>query len=485
MRTLLVLLAFGVLTASSATAQTPCTSDPQCSDGNACNGRETCQQGVCTPGTPPANGTACGDGDPCDGADTCQAGACVTGAIPAEGSPCSDGFACNGLETCRARVCTAGARPADGTSCSDGKPCNGAETCAAGICRSGTSLNCNDDNRCTNDSCDNAAGGCKFVVRPDDTGCSDGESCNGRETCQGGQCTPGEPPPPGALCEDTNTCNGIAFCQDQRCMPGTPLPNGISCADSNVCNGLERCQDGFCTAGSPVVCADTNPCTLDSCNPTTGCQQTPVTNGTSCDDRNVCNGVDTCLGGTCTPGAPPACGALACDASAGCVVDTLITGRKLLLRAGRDGGGVKVKVQTREQIVTSAPPFAGTAADPVLNGGVLRVRSALGGFDERVVLPKQNWEYLREPEENRGFRYRDRARGAAIRSVVVKDGRLTKIVGGGPDLQASLANDPNPVDVLLIIGNQRYCMGFGGETKFDAGKRFSAQNAPAPGACPP
>ena len=50
----------------------------------------------------------------------------------------------------------------------------------------------------------------------------------------------------------------------------------------------------------------------------------------------------------------------------------------------------------------------------------------------------------------------------------MKDGRLTKIIGGGPDLQASLANDPNPVDVSLIIGNQRYCMSFGGDTTFDA-----------------
>jgi hypothetical protein len=167
------------------------------------------------------------------------------------------------------------------------------------------------------------------------------------------------------------------------------------------------------------------------------------------------------------------------------VVDTLISGRKLLLRAGKPGAGLSVKVQTRDQIITSAPPFAGTPADPVLHGGVVRLRSLTGGFDERFELPQQNWDYLRDPEQNRGFRYRNRDRSAAIRSVVVKDGRLTKIAGGGPDLQASLAVDPGPVEVTLILGNQRYCMGFGGNTSWDPERRFVAENAPPPGACPP
>ena len=121
----------------------------------------------------------------------------------------------------------------------------------------------------------------------------------------------------------------------------------------------------------------------------------------------------------------------------------------------------------------------------MLHGGVLRLRSVTGGFDLRFDLPKANWNYLRAPEDDRGYKYRDRSRVASIHAVIVKDGRLTKIIGGGPDLQASLANDPNPVDVSLIIGNQRYCMSFGGATTFDAGRRFLAEDAPAPGACPP
>src|SRR5262249_13587461 len=174
------------------------------------------------------------------------------------------------------------------------------------------------------------------------------------------------------------------------------------------------------------------------------------------DDDTVCNGLETCHGGACTAGTPLACNGLTCDPSAGCVTDKLIAGRKLLLRAGNgSGSGTDVKVQTRGQIFTSTPPTHGTAADPVLHGGVLRLRSVSGGFDLRFDLPKDNWDYLRAPEADRGYQYSDRSRTASIHAVIVKDGRLTKIIGGGPNLQASLANDPNPVDVSLIIGNQR------------------------------
>src|SRR5262249_8980621 len=182
----------------------------------------------------------------------------------------------------------------------------------------------------------------------------------------------------------------------------------------------------------------------------------------------------------------PNCGALACDPSVGCVADHLIAGRKILLRTGAHvGSGTDVKVQTRGQIFTSTPPVQGTDADPVLHGGGLRLRSVAGGFGLRFDLPKENWQYLRAPEDNRGFTYRDRSSAAAVHAVIVKDGRLTKVLGSGPNLQLPLASDPEPVDVTLIIGSERYCMSFGGTPQFDANRRFIAEDAPAPGACPP
>ncbi len=68
---------------------------------------------------------------------------------------------------------------------------------------------------------------------------------------------------------------------------------------------------------------------------------------------------------------------------------------------------------------------------------------------------------------------------------MVKDGALTKIKGNELELPNALASDPDPVEVSLIIGNQRYCMGFGGTVRFDPGRRYLAIDAPAPAACPP
>ena len=42
---------------------------------------------------------------------------------------------------------------------------------------------------------------------------------------------------------------------------------------------------GTCV-GTPINCDDGNPCTTDSCDPVTGCINTP--NSNACDDGNVC-----------------------------------------------------------------------------------------------------------------------------------------------------------------------------------------------------
>ena len=78
----------------------------------------------------------------------------------------------------------------------------------------------------------------------------------------------------------------------------------LDCADQNVCNGAERCQGGVCLPGTPLQCADTSPCTVDSCDPLFGCQHAPVLNGTSCSDGLPCNGAEVCQAGVCQPGTP-------------------------------------------------------------------------------------------------------------------------------------------------------------------------------------
>jgi cysteine-rich repeat protein len=51
-------------------------------------------------------------------------------------------------------------------------------------------------------------------------------------------------------------------------------PNGTSCSDGDVCDGVETCQLGLCTPGVPLVCDDGDPCTVDECMAGSGCDAT-------------------------------------------------------------------------------------------------------------------------------------------------------------------------------------------------------------------
>ncbi|HXJ22657.1 MAG TPA: hypothetical protein VMT03_20740 [Polyangia bacterium] len=143
----------------------------------------------------PGNGSSCPAPDACHTAGMCdpKTGACGQTAV-ADGTPCSDGNACNGLETCQAGVCTPGTPPtcsmadnpctastcdpvdgcktvmvADGTSCP--LP-NATGACSSGICASPT---------CTSGfgDCDgNAANGCERDLTSDIGNCGTcGSSC--------------------------------------------------------------------------------------------------------------------------------------------------------------------------------------------------------------------------------------------------------------------------------------------------------------------
>jgi len=46
----------------------------------------------------------------------------------------------------------------DGVPCLDGDVCNGAEECVVGVCQPMASLNCDDEDACTADSCDEVTG---------------------------------------------------------------------------------------------------------------------------------------------------------------------------------------------------------------------------------------------------------------------------------------------------------------------------------------
>jgi len=101
-----------------------CTTDAQCSDGQFCNGAETCviATGVCQAGTAPN----CADAIACT-TDTCNEATDSCDHTP-NNAACSDGLFCNGTEVCDPTLgCQAGSDPCGGQPCDEATDsCGGA-----------------------------------------------------------------------------------------------------------------------------------------------------------------------------------------------------------------------------------------------------------------------------------------------------------------------------------------------------------------------
>lgn len=181
----------------------PCENDADCNDGQFCNGTETCDvaSAQCQPGTPPdvddgldctfdtcdefndtalhlPNDDMCSDGQFCNGVETCDAVAgCVAGA-PVE---IDDGIACT-QDSCDEDSDTV-VHGLDDAVCDDGLFCNGTESCSTGGCVAGTPAAVDDGVDCTFDTCDEDLDAA--VHLPVDAECDDLDSCT-IDTCQPG-----------------------------------------------------------------------------------------------------------------------------------------------------------------------------------------------------------------------------------------------------------------------------------------------------------
>lgn len=186
----------GVCEACNLSGDGTCRTVPNqtpCPDGDLCNGTEVCQNGQCVAGAPlecvnanictvdrcdPAvgcihdpvmDGTSCSNGNPCDGEETCLRGNCAMG-TPLD---CDDHNLCT-QDNCDPQTgCVHVALP-DGTGCGGGL-C-GFATCQGGECISGDPRACDDDDPCTHDWCDPSTG-CQHEPLPDGWECGKCKMC--------------------------------------------------------------------------------------------------------------------------------------------------------------------------------------------------------------------------------------------------------------------------------------------------------------------
>ena len=275
---------------------------------------DKCHKNICEPKSGKCaaqnlpDGTACDDGDACSKASGCVGGACT-----ADGkSGCDDG------NTCTTDVCDkqAGCQNTPNTiACPDDDACTTDEVCEAGSCKT-KGKKCNDANPCTQDTCAPATqSGCVYNNLSDGP-CDDGDACSQASSCIGGTCTASKT----KVCDDNNGCTDDS-CDKQKGCQFTP--NTAKCPDSEPCTTAETCAAGKCVT-KPLVCDDKDPCTTDLCASGQGCVKLPAS-GKACDDGNVCTTASTCSSGKCVGTKNLVCkdGLLCtndtCDAKKGCV----------------------------------------------------------------------------------------------------------------------------------------------------------------------
>ncbi len=351
------------------------TTGPACSDGKACTSGDACVNGACQSGAAvvcvdgegcttdqcdPATGKClfapnsdvCSDGNACTVGDICSGGACS----PGPATKCDDGEFCTG-DACDPKTGTCShVAAADGVGCSDGDACTAGDQCKTGQCQSGVATLCADGNVCTSDSCNPASGLCVFLPLSASP-CDDSDSCTVGDSCQAGSCQAGKETcqcKKNADClplEDGDACNGTLFCRlsDHTCqldplsvvvcdatkntvcvswacdpLQGVCSPKNLSeggpCdADNSLCTDGDHCQAGLCLPGAATDCDDNNECTVDWCDPGSGCHHQALSIG--CNDGDACTLDDLCVGGKCT-------GTLAkpCDDGNACTADSCFQG---------------------------------------------------------------------------------------------------------------------------------------------------------------
>lgn len=286
-----------------------CVTEPK-AEGDACDDEDFCtEDDVCTDGDCTGQPMDCSDLDsPCyQGVCNPTDGSCQE--VPAgDGTVCDDGNSCTDGETCAEGSCGGGTQVPDGNLCDDEDLCTEEDTCVAGVCM-GEEKDCSDiaQSACVEGICNPLTGDCeaKPIEDPacecwqadDGTLCDDGLLCTTDDMCEDSLCIGQE-----IVCTSFgDVCNdGVCDPETGKCTK-SPVTDGKPCGDDLQCTEADSCLAGACV-GLQVSCDYLNtPCQIGLCDEEGGdCETQQLTDGTPCNDGDICTGHDDCQDGVCS-----------------------------------------------------------------------------------------------------------------------------------------------------------------------------------------
>ncbi len=333
----------------------PATKTDVCDGSGGCAGTPyACTPGQCDASSTPdgqgcvplfaASGLSCDDGDlstkddACNGAGgcagtaySCEPGQCEATSTPdgdgcqvtfkGDGAPCDDGLTntkldvCDGAGGCAGSPYTCTPSQCDAAAVPDGVGC-APEYKAAG-------LTCDDGDSSTKDDACDGAGGCSgtpYTCEPTqcETGSTaDGQGCVVTYHGAGAPCDDGDVGTKTDICDGAGACAGTEYTCEPGACEATSQPNGTDCSVTYMaadvgCDDLDDatkddvCDGSGTCAGTPFVC-QAGPCEATSVPNGADCTVVLIPDDTSCDDGDLCNGLETCQSGACTSGESVTC----------------------------------------------------------------------------------------------------------------------------------------------------------------------------------
>ncbi len=228
------------------------------------------------------------------------------------GDPC-DGVLCSGHGVCASLddepvcLCDDG-YVEEGLECVEAgpSPCTGVTCSGHGVCvvRDGKPLCVCDHGYCIPP---HEWADCEPCFLPceaeDGTLCNDGLFCTLDDICLDGVCVGVS-----SKCDDGDPCTVDLCNEDEYECTNTPIPDGSVCDDGLFCTIGELCIGGVCGDEFSRSCSDGNLCTEDFCDEENQlCVNDVLQDGTECDDGLFCTTEATCTGGVCEGGIEYSC----------------------------------------------------------------------------------------------------------------------------------------------------------------------------------